>query len=226
MLIPRRRFNNSDKGAVSHAIVHRVLWEYLSAVNDMEEAEAEKFRREMFETCVARIHTLTVPDAHALHRDLGAKMSSPRSCTQKTAAESSESSSHKVPPRCVTFSLLRCVQSNTHENGSQDRKVIVKALKPHVVRMCTDDEAQLVLFSALDIIEYAFFLSFPPSLSLRFYSPAHPQRHKTHHQIPPHRHPRLLLHPLHHAPRPALTHLPRLPTHPAALHPRANIPAR
>lgn len=35
----------------------------------------------------------------------------------------------------------------------QDRKQIVKALKPHVERMCKDDEAQLVLFTALDVIE-------------------------------------------------------------------------
>ena len=35
----------------------------------------------------------------------------------------------------------------------QDRKHIVKALKPHVERMCTDEEAQLVLFTALDVIE-------------------------------------------------------------------------
>jgi hypothetical protein len=37
----------------------------------------------------------------------------------------------------------------------QDRKHIVKILKPHVVRMCSDEEAQLVLFTALDIIECA-----------------------------------------------------------------------
>lgn len=35
----------------------------------------------------------------------------------------------------------------------QDRKIIVKAIKPHVERMCKDDEAQLVLFSILDIVE-------------------------------------------------------------------------
>lgn len=45
------RFNNSDKGAVSHAIVHRALWEYITAVNDLEdETEREKQRREIFET--------------------------------------------------------------------------------------------------------------------------------------------------------------------------------
>ena len=43
----------------------------------------------------------------------------------------------------------------------QDRKHIIKAIKPHVERMCQDDEAQLVLFSALDIIEYAYRLYRP-----------------------------------------------------------------
>jgi hypothetical protein len=43
-------FNNPDKGAITHAIVHRALWEYLQAVNDLpEEEEREKLRREMFE---------------------------------------------------------------------------------------------------------------------------------------------------------------------------------
>lgn len=37
---------------------------------------------------------------------------------------------------------------------AKDRKQIVKAIKPHIQRMCTDDEAQLVLFTALDVIEY------------------------------------------------------------------------
>lgn len=38
----------------------------------------------------------------------------------------------------------------------QDRKHIIKVIKPHVERMCADDEAQLVLFTALDVIEYDF----------------------------------------------------------------------
>lgn len=43
-------FNNPDKGAITHAIVHRALWEYLSALLDLpDEAEQEKLRREMFE---------------------------------------------------------------------------------------------------------------------------------------------------------------------------------
>lgn len=46
------RFNNSDKGAVTHAVVHRALWEYLLAVNTVvDEVEQEKMRREMFESC-------------------------------------------------------------------------------------------------------------------------------------------------------------------------------
>jgi pumilio family protein 6 len=47
-------FNNSDKGAITHAIVHRVLWEYLAAVNDLpDEAEQERLRREVFDTYVS-----------------------------------------------------------------------------------------------------------------------------------------------------------------------------
>ena len=43
-------FNNSDKGAVTHAVVHRALWEYLSTVNGLsDETESEKLRREMFD---------------------------------------------------------------------------------------------------------------------------------------------------------------------------------
>jgi hypothetical protein len=43
-------FNNPDKGAVTHAIVHRALWEYLVATKDSsDEAEGEKLWREMFE---------------------------------------------------------------------------------------------------------------------------------------------------------------------------------
>lgn len=30
----------------------------------------------------------------------------------------------------------------------------MKVLKPHIERMCLDDEAQLVLFTALDVTEY------------------------------------------------------------------------
>ena len=39
----------------------------------------------------------------------------------------------------------------------------MKVIKPHVERMCTDDEAQLALFTALDIIEYVLLPSSLPS---------------------------------------------------------------
>lgn len=46
------RFNNSDKGAVTHSIVHRALWEYLCAINGVsDESEQERLRREVFESC-------------------------------------------------------------------------------------------------------------------------------------------------------------------------------
>ena len=44
------RFNNPDKGAIKHAIVHRALWEYLSVVNEtLDEDERERLRREVFD---------------------------------------------------------------------------------------------------------------------------------------------------------------------------------
>ncbi|KAJ3551893.1 hypothetical protein NM688_g4447 [Phlebia brevispora] len=106
-------FNNSDKGAVSHAIVHRALWEYLMAVNDLEDvAEAEKLRRELFETCQEDL-------AEMVHTKDGS----------------------------------RVVREFIAQGTAKDRKHIIKTIKPHVERMCKDDEAQLVLFSALDIID-------------------------------------------------------------------------
>lgn len=47
----------------------------------------------------------------------------------------------------------RVVREFIATGSAKDRKLIVKAIKPHVERMCLDEEAQLVLFSALDIIE-------------------------------------------------------------------------
>ncbi|KAI0763930.1 ARM repeat-containing protein [Trametes elegans] len=106
-------FNNPDKGAVAHAIVHRATWEYLAAVAEVEdEAEAEKLRREIFETC----------------QDVLAEM-------------------------VHTKDGSRVVREFIAWGTAKDRKHIVKAIKPHVERMCKDDEAQLVLFTALDIID-------------------------------------------------------------------------
>ncbi|KAI0827208.1 ARM repeat-containing protein [Trametes gibbosa] len=106
-------FNNPDKGAVAHAIVHRATWEYLAAVSEMEdEVEAEKFRREVFEICQESL-------AEMVHTKDGS----------------------------------RVVREFIAWGTAKDRKHIVKAIKPHVERMCNDDEAQLVMFSALDIID-------------------------------------------------------------------------
>ncbi|TBU44642.1 ARM repeat-containing protein [Dichomitus squalens] len=106
-------FNNPDKGAVAHAIVHRAAWEYLAAVSEMEdEAEAEKLRRELFETC----------------QDVLAEM-------------------------VHTKDGSRVVREFIVRGTAKDRKHIVKAIKPHIERMCKDDEAQLVLFTSLDVID-------------------------------------------------------------------------
>ena len=51
------------------------------------------------------------------------------------------------------FCLTNDATSDTEK--LQDRKQIVKILKPHIERICLDDDAQLVLFTALDVIEYA-----------------------------------------------------------------------
>ncbi|KAL0959125.1 hypothetical protein HGRIS_014419 [Hohenbuehelia grisea] len=106
-------FNNPDKGAVTHAIVHRALWEYLTAVNEYpDEAEREKQRREMFECC----------------QDVLTEM-------------------------VHTKDGSRVVREFLAFGTAKERKVILKTLKPHIERMCLDDEAQLVLFTALDVID-------------------------------------------------------------------------
>ncbi|KAF8884117.1 puf family RNA-binding protein [Infundibulicybe gibba] len=106
-------FNNSDKGAVTHAIVHRALWEYMSVIDTIpEEPERDKLRREMFESCQEVL-------AEMVHTKDGS----------------------------------RVVREFLAQGTAKDRKQILKALKPHIERMCLDDEAQLVLFTALDVID-------------------------------------------------------------------------
>ncbi|KIY50223.1 puf family RNA-binding protein [Fistulina hepatica ATCC 64428] len=106
-------FNNSDKGAVSHAIVHRVLWEYVCAVNSLQSSsEPEKRFWEIFETC----------------QDVLAEM-------------------------VHTKDGSRVVREFLARGTAKDRKIIVKCLKPHVEKMCVDDEAQFVLFTAIDVID-------------------------------------------------------------------------
>ncbi|KAH7323362.1 armadillo-type protein [Rhizoctonia solani] len=96
-------FNNPDKGAVSHAIVHRVLWEYLNELALLEESEkeeAERLRRELFDTYGSR-----------------------------------------------------AVREFVARGTAKDRKQIIKVLKPHVEKMCGDEEAQLVLFTIFDSVD-------------------------------------------------------------------------
>ncbi|KAJ7158057.1 armadillo-type protein [Mycena filopes] len=106
-------FNNSDKGAVTHAVVHRALWEYIVAVNGSpDEGDAEKQLREIFEVCQDVL-------AELVHTKDGS----------------------------------RVVREFLARGSAKDRKQILKVLKPHVERMCIDDDAQLVLFTALDVID-------------------------------------------------------------------------
>lgn len=62
---------------------------------------------------------------------------------------------------------------------AKDRKQIVKVIKPHIEKMCTDEEAQLVLFTALDVIECVQFrlIAFPINDN-------HTQRHQATREIP------------------------------------------
>ncbi|KAK7045679.1 Pumilio y domain member 6 [Paramarasmius palmivorus] len=114
-------FNNPDKGAITHAIVHRATWEYLAAINEIpEETEREKLRREIYEVCQD-----VLPEM--VHTKDGSRV---------------------VREFLAQGSAKAFLTSNT-----QDRKQILKALKPHIERMCLDEEAQLVLFTALDVID-------------------------------------------------------------------------
>ncbi|KAH8107264.1 ARM repeat-containing protein [Phellopilus nigrolimitatus] len=105
--------NNPEKGAISHAIFHRVLWEYLVEVNALDdEALQEKLRHELFEACQEVL-------AEMVHTKDGS----------------------------------RVVREFIAQGSAKDRKQVVKVLKPHIERICKDEEAQLVLFTALDVID-------------------------------------------------------------------------
>ncbi|CAE6502591.1 unnamed protein product [Rhizoctonia solani] len=108
-------FNNPDKGAVSHAIVHRVLWEYLNELALLEESdkeEIEKLRRELFDSCQELL-------AEMVHTKDGS----------------------------------RAVREFVARGTAKERKQIIKVLKPHVEKMCGDEEAQLVLFTLFDLVD-------------------------------------------------------------------------
>jgi pumilio homology domain family member 6 len=52
----------------------------------------------------------------------------------------------------------RVVREFLARGTAKDRKQILKILKPYAETMAKDDEAQLVLFTALDVTEYVFTL--------------------------------------------------------------------
>ncbi|QRV78698.1 pumilio homology domain family member 4 [Ceratobasidium sp. AG-Ba] len=108
-------FNNPDKGAVSHAIVHRVLWEYLAElalIEESEKEETERLRRELFDNCQELL-------AEMVHTRDGS----------------------------------RAVREFVARGTAKDRKQIIKILKPHIEKMCADEEAQLVLFTIFDVVD-------------------------------------------------------------------------
>ncbi len=109
--------------------MHRALWEYIVAVNEGEGEEREKHFREMFEWYVVSLCNLSFHLAKC------------NSC-QEVLAELVHT---KDGSRVVREFLAR--------GTAKDRKQILKVLKPHILKMCTNEEAQLVLFTAIDVIE-------------------------------------------------------------------------
>ncbi|KIO21766.1 hypothetical protein M407DRAFT_28694 [Tulasnella calospora MUT 4182] len=108
-----RIFDNPDKGAVGHPVVHRALWEYLQEVSRLPTPEEQtKARNEMFENC------------------------------QELLAEMAH-----------TKDGSRAVREFVAWGSAKDRKKILKTFKPHLEKMCLDDQAQLVLFTCLDAID-------------------------------------------------------------------------
>lgn len=106
-------FENPEKGAVSNAIVHCALWEYLSEIELLEDkAEADRLRREMIDLCLDTFAEMV----HTKHGSL------------------------------VSRYLLAY-------GTAKDRKAIIKLLKPHLERIALDAEAQLVLFTVLDVTD-------------------------------------------------------------------------
>lgn len=59
---------------------------------------------------------------------------------------------HEVPRRFVALLpfLLVCILMVS----KKDRKHIVKVLKPYIETMAKDEDAQYILFTAFDVIEY------------------------------------------------------------------------
>jgi pumilio homology domain family member 6 len=106
-------FENPEKGAVSNAIVHCALWEYVSELELLsDQAEAERLRREIIDLCLDTIAEMV----HTRHGSL------------------------------VSRYLLAY-------GTAKDRKAIIKLLRPHIERIALDTEAQLVLFTVLDVTD-------------------------------------------------------------------------
>ncbi|KAK7438043.1 Pumilio y domain member 6 [Stygiomarasmius scandens] len=109
-------FNNPDKGAIEHAIVHRALWEYLEGVSTLlpsdQEPEKDKLRKELFDLLLPHLPSL-------VHTPSGS----------------------------------RVVREFIARGSAKDRKTIIKQLKPHVVKMASDEEASLVLWCLWDCVD-------------------------------------------------------------------------
>ncbi|TIA71756.1 hypothetical protein E3P91_02342 [Wallemia ichthyophaga] len=106
-------FEHSDKGAVSHSIVHRALWEYMSALDLVyDQVEAGKKRKSLLEDC------------------------------------------NEVLPEIVhTRDGSRAVREFIATTSAKERKMILRIMRPHIGKMATDDQAQFVLFTALDAVD-------------------------------------------------------------------------
>lgn len=74
-ILTLRRFNNPDKGTITHAIVHRALWELLTAVDSIEdESEKDKLRRDIFERLIAELICVVHSNGHSSCQDVLAEM--------------------------------------------------------------------------------------------------------------------------------------------------------
>ncbi|KAH9031960.1 ARM repeat-containing protein [Lactarius hengduanensis] len=122
-------FNNPEKGPIRHAIVHRALREYLTEIARItNDGEREKMYSGIYERLItpsSPIHSLTIL----------------RSCKDSLAE------------MVHTRDGSRVVREFLAQGTAKDRKHIVKILKPYIATMATDEEAQLVLFTAFDVID-------------------------------------------------------------------------
>ncbi|KAJ7916192.1 armadillo-type protein [Mycena leptocephala] len=108
-------FNNSDKGAVTHAVVHRALWEYIVAVNDSpDEADGEKQLREIFEVCQDVL-------AELVHTKDGSRVV--REFLARGSAKDRKQILKVLKPHLVLFTALDVID---------DTKLVIKTLVPEM----------------------------------------------------------------------------------------------